>query len=122
MYKIKCYLRCLYPLLFFLPLLTASHFIFGAFYPVYNVLMYFLIISSAHNLFNKRIMFQNMVVVDIAAGITAVIIVFLLTHFQIFLYSRDLFRGVLILVGLNQLYMHSKNNYKERVAVRKEFY
>jgi len=119
MFKIKYYLWCLYPLLVFLPLLAAAHFIFGAFYPVYNVIMFFLVISSAHNLLNKQVMLQNMIIVDIAAGILAVVIVFFLSRFQMLLYSSDIPRGILILAGLNQLFMYSRNNYKERVSVRK---
>lgn len=122
MYKIKYYLWCLHPMLIFLPILTGAHFIFGAFYAVFNVIMYFLIISSAHNLFNKQVMIWNMVIVDIAAGISAIIIVILLSRLQILLYSSDIVRGILILVGLNQLYMLSRSNYKERVLARKGIY
>lgn len=122
MYKIKYYLWCLFPLLIFLPLLAIAHFLFGAFYSVYNVILFFLIISSAHNLLNKHVMIQSMIIVDIATGILANVVVFLLSQLQILLYSSTIPRGILILVALNQLFMYTRNNYKERIAVRKGIY
>jgi phage-related holin len=119
MYKIKNYLRCLYPLLFFIPVLAAAHFVFGAFYPVYNVLLYFLIVSSLHNLLNKQVVFHNMIFADITAGMAAFGIVFLLSQFQFLLYTNTISRGILCLIGLNQLFMYSRNNFKERMSVRK---
>jgi|GEM_PF-3112786 len=120
MYKLKYYLRCLYPLLIFLPVLAAAHLIFGTFYPVYNVLLYFLIISSLHNLLNKQVVFHNMIISDIIAGLLAVGIVIFLSRFQFLLYSSAIPRGIVILIGLNQLFMHSRHNFKERMSVRKK--
>ena len=110
------------PLLFFLPLLAAVEIFLGAFYPVYNVVLLFLILSSVHNLFNKRIMIENMALVDIGAFMSSVILVYICGQFHIGLYSNTMMRGVLILICLNQLFMFSRYNYKERVLVRKDFY
>jgi hypothetical protein len=62
-----------------------------------------------------------MIIADIAAGLSAVGIVFLLSQFQILLYTGAIPRGILILAGLNQLFMHSRNNFKERMSVRTGF-
>jgi len=108
-------------LLIFLPFLGAG-FVFGAFYPAYNMILLFLILSIAHNLLNKKIMIQNMVIVDVVAVAASVALFYICTKFNIPLYSSTLMREVLILICLNQLFMYSRDNFMERVSVRKRFY
>lgn len=122
MNRVMYYLVCMRTLLIFLPLLAAAGLFFDAFYPAYNVILLFLILSSAQNLLNKRIMIHNMVLVDIAAAVAAVALVFICDLLNIPLYASSVTRGVLILICLNQLFMYSRNNYKERVSVRKGYY
>jgi hypothetical protein len=121
MYRVKYFLTCAKTLLIFLPFLAAG-FLFGAFYPVYNMILLFLILSITHNLLNKKIMIQNMVITDIIAATASAVLVYFCGMLNIPLYSGAAMRGLLILICLNQLFMYSRNNYKERVSVRKRFY
>ena len=121
MYRLKYYLTCTKTLTVFLPLLAASELFFGAFHLVYNVILLFLILSCIHNLLNKRIMVKNMLVVDIIALVTSILLVYICGLLNIFLYTSTMLRGILILICLNQLFMFSRNNYKERVSVRKGY-
>jgi hypothetical protein len=121
MSRIKYYLTCAKPLLIFLPLLAAG-FIFGLFYHVYNVILLFLIFSCFHNLFNKKIKFQNMLIVDISLAVISLALLYICGLLNITLYASTEIRGILILVCLNQLFMYSRKNYKERIAVRIRYF
>jgi len=122
MYKLKYFVKCMAPLLAILPLLGAAELFFSAFYIMFNAIMLFFIISSAHNLFNKQYMIRNMALVDIAASVLSTLLVFAFYHMQFYLYTGEKLRGILILIFLNQLFMYSRYNYKERAAVRKGIY
>ena len=122
MYRVKYYLACAKTLIIFLPLLAVAELFFDAFYPIYNVILLFLILSSAHNLLNKQIMIRNLTLVDIAAFVMSAALVFVCGLLNMKLYTSTLTRGVLILICMNQLFMISRNNYKERVSVRKGNY
>lgn len=121
MHRVKYYLTCAKTLIIFLPMLAVAELFFDAFYPIYNVILLFLILSSAHNLLNKQIMIRNLTLVDIAASVLSAALVFVCGLLNMKLYTSTVIRGVLILICMNQLFF-SRDNYKERVSVRKGYY
>lgn len=123
MFKIKNYLKYGLLLLMYLLILTIAEIFYNdSFYVAFNLIMFYLIISSGHNLFNKYIMFRNMLIVDFASCLLSIIFVYVCFSLNFLLYTSSKPRGIIILFCLNQLFMYSRNNYKERVTVRKGIY